>query len=73
MSISVSLHSGTVEALRSKVGKRGFFAYVEAAVQRQIALDNLAEIVADHESKHGAFTEEELSAAEARLFGDRPA
>jgi hypothetical protein len=69
MSISVSFHAGTIESVRSRVGKRGVSAYVEAAVQRQIERDNLAEIIADLEAKHGPFTSEEVQAAEAELFG----
>jgi hypothetical protein len=69
MSISVSFHSGTIESVRSRVGRRGVSAYVEAAVQRQIERDNLAEIVADLEATHGPYTPDELHAAEAELFG----
>ena len=36
MTVSTSPHSGTVKAVRNRVGKRGFSAYVEAALRRQI-------------------------------------
>ena len=44
--VSVSLRAGNIEAVRSRVGKRGFSAYVDAAVRRQIERDNLAELTA---------------------------
>lgn len=67
--VSVSFHAGTIGAVRSRVGKRGVSAYIEAAVQRQIERDNLQELIDDHASRHGDFTAEELAAAEAELFG----
>ncbi|MFC9858476.1 MULTISPECIES: hypothetical protein [unclassified Streptomyces] len=66
-SVSVSVHEGTIEAVRARVGKRGFSAYVDAAVQRQIERDNLAELTADHEAEHGAFSRAETDAARALL------
>lgn len=66
-SVSVSVHEGTIEAVRARVGKRGVSGYIEAAIQRQIERDNLAELVADHESRHGVITDDEIAAAEARL------
>lgn len=69
MTVSTSLHSGTVEAVRNRVGKRGFSAYVEAALRRQIEQDNLAELVDEYTSTEGDFTPEELAAARAELYG----
>jgi hypothetical protein len=69
MTVSTSLHSGTVEAVRNRVGKRGFSAYVEAALRRQIEQDNLAELVDEYTSTEGEFTPEELAAARAELYG----
>ncbi|GAA0286800.1 hypothetical protein GCM10010302_26400 [Streptomyces polychromogenes] len=66
-SVSVSVHEGTIEAVRARVGKRGVSGYIEAAIQRQIERDNLAELVADHETRHGVITEDEIAAAETRL------
>src|SRR5579875_540675 len=69
MTVSTSLHAGTVEAVRNRVGKRGFSAYVEAALRRQIEQDNLAELVDEYTSTEGEFTAEELAAARAELYG----
>ncbi|HYZ55479.1 MAG TPA: hypothetical protein VE733_18520 [Streptosporangiaceae bacterium] len=69
MTVSTSLHSGTVAAVRNRVGKRGFSAYVEAALRRQIEQDNLAELVDEYTSTEGEFTPEELAAARAELYG----
>lgn len=67
--MSVSVHEGTIEAVRARVGKRGVSPYIEAAIQRQIERDNLAELIADYESRHGQITEEELRVAEEKMFG----
>jgi len=69
MTVSTSLHSGTVQAVRSRVGRRGFSAYVEAALRRQIEQDNLAELVDEYISTEGDFTPEELASARAELYG----
>ncbi|MFF4752179.1 hypothetical protein ACWD5R_10805 [Streptomyces sp. NPDC002514] len=68
--VSVSLHSGNIAAVRARVGKRGFSAYVDAAVQRQIERDNLAELTNAHEEEHGALSQAEVAAARALLRGD---
>ena len=67
--VSVSLRAGNIEAVRSRVGKRGFSAYVDAAVRRQIERDNLAELTAAFEEAHGTFTRAELEAADALPWG----
>jgi hypothetical protein len=69
MTVSTSLHAGTVEAVRSRVGKRGFSSYVEAALRRQIEQDNLAELIDEYTGADGEFTAEELAAASAALHG----
>ena len=69
VTVSTSLHTGTVEAVRKRVGKRGFSAYVEAALCRQIEQDNLAELVDEYTGSDGAFTAEELAVARAELYG----
>jgi hypothetical protein len=69
MTVSTSLHAGTVEAVRSRVGKRGFSSYVEAALRRQIEQDNLAELIDEYTSTEGEFAAEELAAARAELYG----
>ncbi|WP_431960102.1 hypothetical protein [Actinacidiphila sp. bgisy160] len=68
--ISVSLPSELVGALRERAGRRGVSAYITAAVRHQLAMDGLAEIVADHEAEHGALTDQEIEAAHRELFGD---
>jgi hypothetical protein len=73
MTVSTSLHAGTVEAVRSRVGRRGFSAYVEAALRRQIEQDNLAELVDEYTRTEGEFTPEELAAARADLYGSADA
>ncbi|MEE1765926.1 MULTISPECIES: hypothetical protein [unclassified Streptomyces] len=69
-SASISLHEGTIEALRSRVGERGMSAYVEAAVQRQIERDQLDELIAANEEMHGPLTQEEIDAAEREMSGE---
>jgi ribosomal protein L15 len=73
MTVSASLHSGTVEAVRHRVGKRGFSSYLEAALRRQIEDDNLAELIDEYTGTEGEFTAEELAAARADLYGAGPA
>ncbi|MDX3093974.1 hypothetical protein PV703_12725 [Streptomyces sp. ME01-24h] len=68
--ISVSLPSELVGALRERAGRRGVSAYITEAVRHQLAMDGLAEIVADHESEHGALTDQEIEAAHRELFGE---
>ncbi|WP_236246533.1 hypothetical protein [Streptomyces sp. CC210A] len=67
--MSVSVHEGTIAAVRARVGKRGISGDVEAAVQRQIERDSLAELIAANEEIHGPLTAEEIRAAEERMFG----
>lgn len=69
ISVSASLHEGTVEAVRARVGKRGFSAYVEEALLRQIRRDNLRELIDAHTEQHGQFTAEELAEARRALHG----
>ncbi|MDX3782394.1 hypothetical protein [Streptomyces europaeiscabiei] len=68
--MSVSVHEGTIAAVRTRVGKRGVSAYVEAAVQRQIERDQLDELIAANEELHGPLSPEEIDAAEREMFGD---
>lgn len=68
VTVSTSLHAGTVEAVRSRVGKRGFSSYVEAALRRQIEQDNLAELIDEYTDTEGGFTAEELAAARGALY-----
>lgn len=65
--VSVSMHSGTIGAVRGRVGRRGVSAYIEAAVQRQIERDNLDELIAAAEAEHGPITAEEIEARRQQL------
>jgi hypothetical protein len=71
--VSVSMHSGTIGAVRGRVGRRGVSAYIEAAVQRQIERDNLDELIAAAEAEHGPITEEEIAAKREELVRARDA
>ncbi|MEU9887178.1 hypothetical protein [Sphaerisporangium sp. NPDC051011] len=51
--VSVSLRAGNVRAVRERVGARGFSAYVDAAVERQIERDLLEEALQVNESEAG--------------------
>lgn len=51
--VSVSLHEGTIAALKERTGSRGMSAYVETLIQRQLERDRLRELIEDAESKHG--------------------
>jgi hypothetical protein len=69
ITVSVSLHHGTVKWIRERTGKREFSAYVEDALRHKIERENLRELIDDYTSRHGDFTEEEMAAARAALFG----
>lgn len=62
-----TINSGTIGAVRGRVGRRGVSAYIEAAVQRQIERDNLDEIIAAAEAEHGPITVEEIEAKRQQL------
>src|SRR4030088_1476506 len=51
--VSVSLRAGNIRAVRERVGARGFSAYVDAAVERQIERDSLEEALAANEAASG--------------------
>ncbi|NUW33729.1 hypothetical protein HTZ77_20150 [Nonomuraea sp. SMC257] len=48
--VSVSLRAGNIRAVRERVGARGFSAYVDAAVERQIERDLLEEALQANEA-----------------------
>ncbi|WP_198652948.1 hypothetical protein [Actinocorallia populi] len=50
---SVSLRAGNISAVRRRVGARGFSAYVDAAVERQIERDLLEEALQANEREAG--------------------
>ena len=49
--VSVSLRAGNIRAIRERVGARGFSAYVDAAVERQIERDLLEEALQANEQE----------------------
>lgn len=51
--VSVSLRAGNIRAVRKRVGGRGFSAYVDAAVERQIERDLLEEALEANEAASG--------------------
>lgn len=68
--VSVSLHEGTIAALRARTGKRGMSAYVEALIQRQLERDRLHELIADAEAEHGPADPAAVEAKRTILRGD---
>ncbi|MER7998004.1 hypothetical protein [Streptomyces sp. NPDC095613] len=67
--ISVSLHEGTIAALKERTGKRGMSAYVEALIQRQLERDRLRELIEDAEAEHGPVDQAAVAAKRAILRG----
>ncbi|MEW2449246.1 hypothetical protein AB0896_17010 [Streptomyces parvulus] len=67
--ISVTLTTGTLQAIRERVGKRGVSAYLEKAAQRQIERDDLDELIADFDQVHGPAAPEAVAAKRARMTG----
>lgn len=68
--VSVSLHEGTIAALKQRVGKRGLSAYVEALIQRQLERDRLRELIEDAEAEHGPVDQAAVEAKRAILRGN---
>jgi hypothetical protein len=56
--VSVSMPEELADAVRSRSGTGGFSRYVTDAVQQQVRLDLLDELIADFEAKHGPIPEE---------------
>jgi hypothetical protein len=56
--VSVSLRAGNIRAVRERAGARGFSAYVDAAVQRQIERDLLEEALEVNEAEAGPIPQE---------------
>jgi hypothetical protein len=69
--VSVSMHSGTIGAVRARAGRRGVSAYIEAAVERQIERDNLDELIAAAEAEHGPITAGEIEVKRRQLAHPR--
>ncbi|WP_433827259.1 hypothetical protein ACQP2E_35095 [Actinoplanes sp. CA-015351] len=51
--VSLSLPEGTVEAIRARVGKREFSAFIAEVVERALRGQVLDEYLADYESRNG--------------------
>jgi hypothetical protein len=68
--VSVSLHEGTIAAIKARTGKRGMSAYVEALIQRQLERDRLRELIEDAEADHGPVDHAVVEAKRAILRGD---
>jgi hypothetical protein len=68
--VSVSLHEGTIAALRARTGRRGMSAYVESLIQRQLERDRLRELIEDAEAEHGPVDQAAVEAKRALLRGD---
>lgn len=66
---SVSLPQDLAEAVREQVGAGGFSAYIALALERQVAMDKLGEIVADYERDHEPLDERDIDATRALLRG----
>ena len=69
ISVSASLHRGTVEEVRRRAGKRAFSAYLEDALLRQMRREDLRELLDAHIEKHGEFSAEEMAEAREALYG----
>lgn len=67
--VSVSLHEGTIAALKARTGKRGMSAYVESLIQRQLERDRLRELIADAEADHGQVDTAGVEAKRSLLRG----
>ncbi|MEO3976631.1 hypothetical protein [Streptomyces sp. CAU 1734] len=68
--VSVSLHEGTIAALKARTGRRGMSAYVEALIQRQLERDLLRELIEDAEAEHGPVDRAAVETKRAILRGD---
>jgi hypothetical protein len=67
--VSVSLHEGTITALKARTGKRGTSAYVETLIQRQLERDRLRELIEDAEGEHGPVDQPAVEARRMILRG----
>ena len=66
--VSLSLPEGTAEAIRARVGKREFSAFIAEAVERELRGQVLDEYLADYESRKGPVSEQ--ARQRARLVFD---
>ncbi|MDX6429577.1 MAG: hypothetical protein QOE54_1943 [Streptosporangiaceae bacterium] len=67
--VSLSLPEGTAEAIRKRVGKREFSAFITAAVERELRGQILDEYLADFERRKGPVSTQEQDRAR-QLFDE---
>lgn len=56
--VSLSLPEGTASAIRARVGRREFSAFVAAAVERELRGQILDDYLADYERRRGPISEQ---------------
>ena len=56
--VSVSMPEELADAVRARTGTGGFSRYVTDAVQEQVRLDLLDDLIAEFEAEHGPIPEE---------------
>ncbi|MDQ0777046.1 hypothetical protein QF026_005512 [Streptomyces aurantiacus] len=66
--VSLSLPEGTADAIRRRVGKREFSAFITEPVERELRGQVLDEYLADYEHRQGPISEQELRAR--RVFDE---
>lgn len=66
---SITMPTSTSSGVRSRVGRRGFSAYVSSAVARQLERDALDDLLAQMETEHGPVDEAEVAAIIDRITG----
>ncbi|MFI1730166.1 hypothetical protein ACH40E_13195 [Streptomyces acidicola] len=67
--VSLSLPEGTAEAIRRRVGKRQFSAFITEAVERELRGQILDEYLADYEKRKGPISGHEQEQAR-RVFDE---
>lgn len=67
---SISLPEELAETVRSHVGPGAFSAYVAEALEHKVAMDKLAELVTDFETRNDPLTDADIEAARAALRHD---
>ncbi|MGI5286862.1 hypothetical protein ACQEVF_26490 [Nonomuraea polychroma] len=67
--VSLSMPEGTAEAIRRRVGKREFSAFIAAAVERELRGQVLDEYLADYERRNGPVPAQEQQRAR-QLFDE---
>ena len=67
--LTVSLEADLAIAVRGAAGaeEQNVSAWIADAARRQLAARGLGEVVAEWETRHGAFTADEMTVARARL------